>query len=117
MDCSEQAKDIRSTQETPMKATAKAKTLADWRATNVEEVVIANKIRARFAAMLKAGPEEHDTNADFAKAIDVAPAKLASYREEFKQHIVYSKLGGRDGTVYWFADVKVAEKARGGKAP
>lgn len=95
----------------------KAKTLADWRATNVEEVIIPNKIRARFAAMLKIGPEEHDTNADFSKAIDVVPAKLALYREQFKQHIVHSKLGGRDGTLYWFADTKVAEKARGGKTP
>lgn len=99
-----------------MKASTKAKTLADWRSTNVEEVIIPNKIRARFAAMLKVGPEEHDSNADFCKALELAPAKLAPYREEFKQHIVYSKLGGRDGTLYWFADPKVAEKARGGKA-
>jgi len=99
-----------------MKANTKPKTLADWRANNVEEVIVPNKIKARFAAMLKIGPEEYDTNADFANAAGIAVNKLKDYREQFKQHVVYSKLGGREGTVYWFADPKVAEKARGGKA-
>jgi hypothetical protein len=94
----------------------KPKTLADWRGSNVKEVLISNKIKAAFAAMLKVGPEEHETNTDFARLAGVAVADLKDYREAFKQHIVHSKLSARDGLVYWFADPKVAEKARGGKA-
>ena len=100
-----------------MKAKPKAKTLADWRANNVKEVLISNKIKAAFAEMLKVGPEEHETNTDFARLAGVAINELKDFREEFKQHIVHSKIGGRDGTLYWFADPKVAEKARGGKVP
>lgn len=100
-----------------MKPNVKPKTLADWRANNVKEVLIANKIRTAFATMLKVGPEEHETNTDFARLAGVAVNELKDFREEFKQHIVHSRLGGRDGTLYWFADAKVAERARGGKAP
>lgn len=92
---------------------SKPKTLADFRAVHDKSVVIPNKIRARLAAMLKIGPEEHDFEVDFLKAAGVATNEIGAYRDQFDAHIV--TVGGtRNPKKVWFADPKVAKKARGG---
>lgn len=111
MDCFEQAKGIRSTEEThTMKPKTQAKTLADLRAVHDDSIVIPSRIRARFAAMLKIGPEEHDYEADFLKAANVSNNKIGAFRQLFKSHIV--STGGRNPKRIWFADPKVAAKFR-----
>lgn len=88
----------------------KAKTLDDLRAVHDDSVVVPTKIRARFAAMLKAGPEEHDYEQKFLKDAGVANNKISEYRAQFKAHIV--KLPGNNGKRIWFGDAKVASKFR-----
>lgn len=89
---------------------SKAKTLDSLRAVHDDSVVIPTRIRARFAAMLKAGPEEHDYEADFLKAAGVSNNKIGAFRTQFKAHIV--KTIGTNPKRVWFADPKVAKKFR-----
>jgi hypothetical protein len=109
VDCAEQAQVSRSNKETQMTKT-KAKTLADLRAVHDDNVVIPKRIRDRFAAMLKIGPEEHDYEADFLKAAKVSNNKIGAFRQEFKAHIVV--VGSRNSKRIWFADPKVASRFR-----
>lgn len=88
----------------------KAKTLDDLRAVHDDNVVIPARIRARFAAMMKVGPEEHDYEQEFLKAAKVANNKIGAFRQQFKSHIVMT-LGGNSKRI-WFADPKVAAKFR-----
>lgn len=91
----------------------RAKTLADLRAVHDDSVRIPNRIKARFAAMLKIGPEEHDYEQDFLRAAGVANHKIAPFREQFKAHIVSVADGKtRNRKRVWFADAKVAAKFR-----
>lgn len=88
----------------------KAKTLADLQAVHDDNIVIPTRIKARFAAMLKLGPEEHDYEAEFLKSAGVANNKIGAFRQSFKAHIVM--VGGRNAKRIWFADPKVATKFR-----
>jgi hypothetical protein len=89
----------------------KPKTLADFRAVHDKSVVIPNKIKARLAAMLKIGPEEHDYESDFLRAAQVSNTDIGTHRQQFERHIV--SVGGKNPKRVWFADPKVAAKARG----
>lgn len=86
------------------------KTLADLRAKYDVNVIVPTRIKARFAAMLKIGPEEHDYEADFLKAAGIANAQISPFREQFKKHIATTK--GQNPKRIWFADPKVAAKFR-----
>lgn len=88
----------------------KAKTLDDLRAVHDDSVVVPKKIRDRFGAMLKIGPEEHDFEQKFLKDAGVANNKISEYRGQFKAHIV--KLPGNGGKRIWFGDAKIAKKFR-----
>lgn len=88
----------------------KAKTLDDLRAVHDDNIVIPARIRARLAAMLKAGAEEHDYEADFLRAAKVANNKVSAFRQQFKANIV--TLPGHNGKRIWFADAKIAKKFR-----
>lgn len=88
----------------------KAKTLADLRAVHDDSVKIPALIRARLAAMLKIGPEEHDYEAEFLRAAKVSNTKISAFRPDFKAHIVV--VGGKNSKRIWFADPKVAKKFR-----
>jgi hypothetical protein len=88
--------------------TTKAKTLADLRAVHDDDVVIPNRIRAQFAAMLKKGPEEWDYESDFLRDAKVSNSKIGAYRDQFTKHVAATK----DGKRIWFADAKVAAKFR-----
>lgn len=88
----------------------KAKSLDDLLAVHDDNVVIPSKLRARFAAMLKIGPEEHDYEAKFLTDAGVSNNKISPYRQQFKAHVVMT--GGKNPKRIWFADPKVARKFR-----
>lgn len=91
---------------------AKPKTLVDFRAAHDKNVIIPSKIRAALAAMLKEGPENFEYEADFLRRAGVSNTDIGMFRSQFeKGHIV--EVGGRKMKRVWFADPKVARKARG----
>lgn len=92
-----------------MSSKPKAKTLADFRAAHDDDVIIPARLQAQLAAMQKIGPEEYDYEIDFLRNAKVGNAKISAYRERFAKHIVVT----REGKKAWFADPKVAAKARG----
>lgn len=87
-----------------------AKTLDGLRAVHDDNVVIPKRIRDRFTAMLRIGPEEHDYESEFLAAAKVSNNKISAYRELFKTHIVVTI--GKNPKRVWFADPKVAKKFR-----
>lgn len=88
-------------------ASSKAKTVADFMASNDRETVVRNKIEAAFAAMLKVGPQEHDSEMDMAKRAGLQLAELIKSRDEFHRHVAFCpKLMGRKERYIWFADPK-----------
>src|SRR5487761_491985 len=94
---------------------SKPKTVKDnFLAENDRETIIRNRIHARFAAMLKIGPEEHDKERDFCTAARINLNDVPDFRVEFKAHVAYvPALMGRKACFYWFADPrKVPAKYR-----
>lgn len=94
---------------------AKAKTLADFRTLHDLNVIVPNKIRAAFDAMLKEGPEQWDYESDFIKRAGISQTQLGAFHEQFLEHIIETPghNGGRAGRRVWIADIKVAKKLRG----
>jgi hypothetical protein len=94
---------------------SKIKTLADFRSAHDPNVIVPNKIRAAFAAMLKEGAEQWDYEGDFTKRADISQTQLGAFRELFIDHIIEAPSGsaGRTGRRVWFADAKIAKKLRG----
>lgn len=92
-------------------ATAKAKTLADFRAAHDKNVIVPNKIRTALTAMLKDGAENFDYESDFIRRAGISNTDMGMFRDQFADHIV--EVGGRNTKRVWFADPKVARKARG----
>lgn len=87
--------------------------LAAFKSTHDPKVVVPNKIRAALANMAKANVESWLTEEDFIKQADVSDAEIRTQREAFDDHIVEVKRKGRSSNArFWFADVKVAAKAR-----
>lgn len=87
----------------------KAKALSDLLAVHDDNVIIPTRLRARLAAMLKLGPEEHDYEQKFLKDAQVSNNKIGGFREQFKAHIVIPPGATKR---IWFADPKVAAKFR-----
>lgn len=86
----------------------KPKTLTDFMADNDRETIMRNKIGSAFRQMLKVGPQEHDTDTDFAKRCGIQLAELTKFRDEFHKHVAFiPKLLGRKARYVWFADPKV----------
>jgi len=95
---------------------AKPKTLADFRAAHDRNVIVPNKIRAALAAMLKIGPEEHEYEGDFIKKAGISQTDMGEFRDQFIKHVVVvAARSGKAGRKIWFADPKIAAKARGEK--
>lgn len=88
-------------------AASKPKTVADFMADNDRETAVKNKIEAAFRAMLKIGPQEHDTETEMAKRAGLQLAELIKSRDQFHRHIAFCpKLMGRKERYVWFADPK-----------
>jgi|SRR6185437_9548625 len=90
------------------------KTLADFRAQFDRDVITTNKIKATFEEMLKVGPEEYETESDFFKLAGISVNDIKNLRDTFAPHIVEMPALKRERAPIrvWFADAKVAEKAR-----
>lgn len=93
-------------------AKPKAKTLADYKAVYDPDVVIPAKIRAALTTLLAEGPENWEYEADFFRRVGAAGQQITPYREQFAAHVVEPR--GHNSKRIWFADTKVAAKARGG---
>jgi hypothetical protein len=88
--------------------------LASFQAEHNPDVKIPLKIRAGLASLLAEGKESAEYEADFAARCGLGANLLGKYRAQFEKHIVVVKMDGRgNGKNVWFADVKVAAKARG----
>lgn len=95
-------------------ATKTVKTLADFRAAHDRNVIVPNKIRAALAALLKEGPENYEYESDLIRRAGISQTDMGEYRDLFVDHIVTTpSLRGKSGRRVWFADPKVAKKARG----
>ena len=92
------------------------KTLDSFRLAFDPEVKIPNKIRLGLQSLLAAeGPEGWEFELEFCKRADVGPSVIGKFREQFNDHIVEVKCDTRSNNrkFVWFADAKVAKKARG----
>lgn len=89
------------------------KTLADFKAQFDPDVVVPNKIKAALASLLKEGPESWEMEAEIIKRAGISQTQMSAYRGQFEKHIVSARSPGKDGKRIWFADAKVAAKARG----
>lgn len=94
---------------------AKPKTLADFKAAHDPNVIVPNKIRAAFEALLKEGPEHWVYEGDFLKLAGISTTQLSLFREQFDDHIVAAPGGasGRAPKRAYFGSAKVAAKLRG----
>lgn len=92
---------------------AKPKTLADFRGAHDKNVIVPNKIRAALTAMLKEGPENFDYEADFMRRAGLSTTDLSMFRGPFEATNVVNVGTDRQPKRVWFADPKVAKKARG----
>jgi hypothetical protein len=98
------------------KVKAGSKTLADFHAQYNPDVRIPKLISAALTSLLATGVEAWEYEVDFIRrcGAGVGPAMVSTYRDQFAKHIVEVKQGNKNLKRVWFADVKVAAKARGG---
>jgi hypothetical protein len=88
-----------------------ARTLDDFRAAHDPNVMIPQRIRRALAEMLKEHAESWEYEIDFLRRAGIANSLISPFREDFKNHIVDTR--GKNPKRVWFADPKVAAKARG----
>lgn len=89
-----------------------AKNLADFRASHDPAVVVPNRIKSAIDSLRKDGPEAWEYEKDFLMRAHINAQQVAGYREQFLPHIVAVRSNGVEKRI-WFADPKVASKARG----
>lgn len=86
----------------------KAKTLEDFMKDNDRDTVVRTKIKTALAALLKIGPEEHESETDLAKRAGLQLVEVTRMRDEFHRHVAFvPKLMGRKARYVWFGDGKV----------
>jgi hypothetical protein len=92
-----------------------AKTLADFKAEYDPDIKIPALIRKGLASLLAEGRESWEYELDFIRRCGspVGNSNMTTYRDQFAAHIVKVKAGGKNLKNVWFADVKIAAKARG----
>lgn len=93
------------------KVKTSVKSLDSFRAAYDKNVVIPNKIKAAFVGMLKESAEAWAHEAEMLKLAGISTTELGQFRSQFEDHIV--EVGGRNAKRVWFADAKVAKKAKG----
>ena len=91
----------------------KAKTLADFRAAHDKNIIVPEKIRKALAAMLKEGAENYEYEAEFIRRAGVSQTDMGLFRAQFEDEHVVNVGTERSPKRVWFADPKVAKKARG----
>lgn len=92
------------------RAPTRGKTLADFRAAHDKNVIVPAKIRKVLADMEAEHPENWCYEGDLIKAAGVSQTDMATFRDQFAEHIV--ETSGRTPKRVWFASAKAAAKAR-----
>lgn len=93
---------------------AAGRTLASFRSAHDPDVKIPEAIKAGLASLLAEGVESWDYEMDFIqRCTGVATSNIGKYRHMFEKHIVVAKINGKLTKNVWFADIKVAARARG----
>lgn len=88
-------------------------TLADFQAANNPDIKIPAKIRAGLESLLAEGKEAAEYETEFCRRAGISPSVVGKYRDQFAKHILSVRPDGRSTSKnVWFADAKVAEKAR-----
>lgn len=96
------------------KKAPKGRTLGDFNAEHNPDVRIPEKIRAALKSLLAEGTESWEYELDFLRRVGpgVGNTNIGKYRPLFDKHIVTVRINGKNSKNVWFADVKVATKAR-----
>lgn len=90
------------------------KSLAAFKQIYDPNVRVPSAIRAVLEVMIKEdGLEAWDYETAVAKRAGISTTQMGLFREEFDKHILSVKEPGRSEKRVWFADAKVAAKARG----
>lgn len=85
--------------------------LESFRSAYDKNVIVPKKIIDALAGMLKEGAESWCHESELLKRAGISTTDLGAFRAQFEKHIV--EVGGsRNGKRVWFADPKVADKAR-----
>lgn len=94
-------------------AKAKGKTLDDFNLAHNPDVKIPAAIAAGLVSLLAEGPQSWEYEGEFMKRCNgVGNNNIGKYREQFAKHIVIIKMA-KSPKCAWFADPKVAARARG----
>lgn len=91
---------------------AVVKNLSDFRSAHDRNVVVPQKINNALVAMFKEGAENWEYEADLVRRAGISQTDLGAFRAKFEDHIVDTGSAKKPKRV-WFADKKVATKARG----
>ncbi|MDE2104018.1 MAG: hypothetical protein KGL39_42670 [Patescibacteria group bacterium] len=95
-------------------ATKKPRTLDDFRAEFDPSVKIPAAIHKGLESLrAEEGPEAWEYENDFIRRCKLSNTQMGSYRDGFAKHIVTVRTKGGSDKRVWFADAKVATKARG----
>lgn len=99
-----------------MKKPQKSKTLADFKAEYDPDIKIPALIRTGLASLLAEGRESWEYELEFIRrcGTGLGNSNIAKYRPLFEKHIVEVRANSKNLKKVWFADVKVAARARGG---
>jgi hypothetical protein len=92
------------------------KNLASFKAEYDPDIRIPALIAAGIKSLLAEGFESWEYEQDFLRRCGpgVGNSNITKYRPLFEKHIVEVKQGRKNPKRIWFADPKVAAKARGG---
>jgi hypothetical protein len=89
-------------------------TLADFKAANDPDVKIPAKIRRGLELLLAEGKEAAEYETEFCRRAGIGPSVVGKYRDQFAKHIVMVRVDNKSNPKnVWFADPRVAAKARG----
>ena len=88
--------------------------LADFQAAHNPDIKIPAKIRTGLESLLAEGKESAEYETEFCRRAGIGPSVIGKYREQFAKHVVPVRPEGSSSTKnVWFADIKIAAKARG----
>ena len=87
------------------------RTLSDFRAAHDPNVMIPQRIKKTIAEMAKEHPESWMYEQEFLSRAGVSNNLIGGFRDDFAEYIVETR--GKNPKRVWFADPKVAAKARG----
>lgn len=93
---------------------SKARTVAEFRAQYDKSIKVPAQIKVGLAALLKIGPEHHETDEGFRALCGLQAAELSAYRDQFKAHwlITPGSTSNKGGKRVWFGNPKLVTKLR-----